>query len=92
VGAALGDLEGGVDLGGVVVGIDIMEGRLVLGLQVLAGGLGEVGGRDGDLEEREHRRKRSNGGDVEVSPAAEVADIPPEVGVLASGNAGDATD
>ena len=69
-----------------------MKGGLGFGLEILARGLRQVGGGDGDFQEREHRRDGSDGGDIEVGPAAQVADVPPEVRVDASRCAGDATD
>lgn len=92
VGGALGDLEGSVDLGGVVVRVDVVEGGLVLWLESLAAGLGEERRGDWDFEEGEDRWEGSDGGDVEVGPGAEVADVPPEVGVCAAGDAGNAVD
>ena len=89
VGASLRDLEGGVDLVGIVVGADVLESRLVLWLQVLAAGLREIGGRDRDLKQGQHRGDGLDGGDVEVLPASQIADIPPEVVVDASRCAGD---
>jgi len=87
---ALSDLESGIDLVGVVVGADVLERRLVLWLQVLAARLRKVVGRDGNLKKRKHRRNGLDGGDVEVLPAAEVADVPPEVVVDAAWCASDA--
>ena len=89
---SLSDLESCIDLVGVVVGADVLESRLILGLQVLAAGLGKVGGWDGDLKEGKHRRDGLDGGDVEVFPAAKVADVPPKVVVDAPGCASDAAD
>ena len=88
---ALSDLESGIDLVGVVVGADVLERRLVLWLQVLAARLRKVVCWDGNLKKRKHRRNGLDGGDVEVLPAAEVADVPPEVVVDAAGCASDAT-
>ena len=91
VGVALGDLEGGVDLVGVVVCADVVESGLGLGLHVLADGLGQVGLGDGDLKEGKNGGDLLDGGDVEVLPAAKVADVPPEVVVDAAGSGCDAT-
>jgi hypothetical protein len=76
---SLGNLKGSIDLVGVVVCADVLERRLVLWLQVLAAGLREVVCWDRNLKKRKYRRDRLDGGDVEVLPAAKVADIPPEV-------------
>lgn len=76
---SLSDLEGSVDLVGVVVCADILKRRLVLGLEVLAAGLRQVGGWDGNLKEWQNRRDCFDGGNVEVFPAAKIADVPPEV-------------
>lgn len=92
VAVALGDLESSVDLVGVVVRADVVESRLVLRLHVLASGLGKVGLRDRDLKEGEYGRDLLDGGHVEVLPAAEVADVPPEVVVDAARSGCDTAD
>jgi len=78
---SLGDLERGVDLGGVVRVADVVERGLGLGLQVGTRGLWESECGNGDFQERKEARDGSDGGDVEVGPAAEVADVKPGVGV-----------
>jgi len=88
--SSLGYLERGVDLVRVVVCANVLQGGLVLGLQVLAARLGKVGGWDRDFEQGKHGRNGLDGGDVEVLPAAKVADVPPEVVVDAAGRACDA--
>lgn len=50
--AALSDFESGIDLVGIVVGANVLKGRLVLWLKVLAARLWEVGGWDGNLKKR----------------------------------------
>lgn len=90
--ATLGDFEGGVDFGCVVGGADVVKSGLSFWLKGHARGLREVGSRKGDFEEAQDRWKRGDGCDVEVSPATQVADIPPEVCVDAAGSAGDTAD
>lgn len=92
VAVTLCDLEGSVDLVGVVVGADVVKSRLVLGLHILADGLGKVGLGNGNLKERKNRGDLLDGSNVELLPAAEVADIPPEVVVDATGSGCDAAD
>jgi hypothetical protein len=92
VAVALGDLEGSVDLVGVVVGADVVKSVLVLWLHVLTNRLRKVGLGDRDLKEGEDGRNLLNGSDVEVFPAAKVADVPPEVVVDTTGSGSDATD
>jgi len=106
-GVALAGFDGGVDFRGVVPGDDVLEGALVDGFEggVGDGGGGEGGGFDGDVEEAGGggaggEDAAGEAGDVadcgegEVVPGAEVADVPPAVGVdaVADAEAGDETD
>ena len=84
VGATLGNLESGVDLVGVVVGANVVQSRLVLWLEILAAGLREIGSWYWNFKKGKDGGDRLDGGDVEVFPAAQVADVPPEVVVDAS--------
>jgi hypothetical protein len=92
VAVSLGDLEGCIDLVGVVVCANVLESRLILRLQVLAAGLGKVGRRDGNFKEGKNRGDGLDGFNVEVFPAAKVADVPPKVVVDASRCASNAAD
>jgi hypothetical protein len=92
VGVTLGHLERGIDLIGIVVGANIVKGGLVLWLHALTTWLGKVRGRKRHLQKRQNRGDGLDGGDVEVVPAAEVADVPPEVVVDPSWCACDAAD
>ena len=74
-----------------IMALSLVMGGLVLGLQVLAARLGKVGCWDRDFEQGKHRRNGLDGSDVEVLPAAKVANVPPEVVVDAAGRACDAT-
>lgn len=89
--ATLGNLESGVDLVGVVVCADILESSLVLWLEILAARLGKVGSWNGNLEKRKHGGDSLDGGDVEVFPATQVANVPPEVVVDTARCVADAT-
>jgi len=106
-GVALAGFDGGVDLGGVVARDDVLEAALVGGFEGggADGGDGEGGGFDGDVEEARLRfRGRedaageagdgADGLEVEVFPGAQVADVPPAVGVDAGadGEAGHEAD
>lgn len=83
---ALGDFEGGVDFDGVEVAVDFEQGGFGLGLQAGLGDLGEgqAGCADGDVEEAREAGDVADGGEIEVVPGAEVANIPPAVGCEAS--------
>ena len=59
-------------------------------MQVLAARLGKVVGWDRDLKKRKDRGDGLDSGNVELFPAAEVADVPPEVVVDAAWCASDA--
>jgi hypothetical protein len=80
----LSNLERSVDLVGVVVGADVLERRLVLWLQVLTAGLRKVVCWDRHFKKGKYGRDGLDGGDVEVFPAAKVADVPPKVVVDAT--------
>jgi hypothetical protein len=86
---SLSNLERSIDLVGVVVCANVLERGLVLRLQVLAARLRKVVCWDGHLKKGKHRRDRLDGGDVKVFPAAEVANVPPEVVVDATWCASD---
>jgi len=88
----LSNFEGGVHLVGIVVGANVLESRLVFWLEILTAGLGKIGCRDGNFKKRKHRGDGLDGGDVEVCPAAKVADVPPEVVVDTAWHTGDAAD
>jgi hypothetical protein len=85
-------LESGVDLVGVVVGADVLESGLVLWLHVRTAWLRQVRGRKRNLKKWKYRWDGLDGGDVEVLPAAKIADVPPEVVVDASWCACDTAD
>ncbi|KAB8339091.1 hypothetical protein FH972_022027 [Carpinus fangiana] len=88
---AKSDFEGCVDLGGIVVDVAVVESGHTVGIGSDAAGLSK--GRLGDRE----LEQAGNAGDclhrleAKVRPGAQVADIPPEVGVLqAAGEGGTA--
>ena len=83
--AAETDFQGVVDLVGVVVAAEVSEsgfgGRLEAGAR--DGGFGEGGCGNVDAEEAGEVGDVADGGEVEVGPGAEVADVPPEMGLFA---------
>ena len=93
-GMALAGFDGGVDFGRVEARNDVLEAALVGGFEggVADGWVGEGGGFDGDVEQARGFFGRgedaageagdgADGGEVEIFPGAEVADVPPAVSV-----------
>lgn len=87
---SLGDFERLVDFGGVVFCDDFEEGPLGGGAErYFRGGLWQAGCGDGDGEEAPpfgaggEAGDGADGGDSEIFPYSEVADVPPEVGLEA---------
>lgn len=88
----LGDLEGRVDFSSIVVGADVVESGLSLGLEAGSSRLRKARGWDRNLKEFEDRREGSDCVDVEVRPTAQVTDVPPEMVVDSAANASNAAD
>lgn len=80
-GAVGRERQGGIQLGQVVVGVDAVQGLLVLRVALRRGGGGQEGGGHGAGEQAGGRAvgKRHDRAGVERGPWADLAHIPPEV-------------